>query len=807
MLILRANQPPSGASGSHTFTVGLRPPTIQGMHRFYVRLGREEVQGSHAFLVRLTANEVRGEHRFFVGLRLPGDPATAMPVQVRGGIPFATWSVSCQLGNAVKANYEHSGDDETGTMTLRVGPERVGAKISFKAQLGADGAAIVRQLTVDKDQEEVTWDREGVTTVIRFFNPTAKRVKSFRLPELVSWVLSPRAEYPNDFILEPGVSPSPTLPAPPPLRRIGVSELVRRCFAAAGVAFSLAGPDPFEGETWVEKRRETSTGGRTCAEVFNATYGSLGYRLIVRGSSVFGVAPGASIDGGSLSFTRCELTRRKRRKEAARVPGMIAVSAADAVVLAPKPLPGSLGGSTTTYDPVKEEAEEPAPETRTPEDEARSWLTMTPGENGLDISAGFVWNGLLREEQSITIGRVEVKETVEGEVQTRVFDRVLISDTKTTYRYHPDCQEAVTQQVTSKRGYAYGLGTQVRMVGIVGQLFGGQFTAGDLVTSEVERITQVWYEQGSIAGYLKSRLTEGVRLVSVQQEGAEDEPSQRGPMQAREYVPQNVLEQYRYLFPLWERQVSTTGGATVPLYDLDTQEPIRLAVRTGALSTSTELMLNEPPKVNWPVAEAPEKPEDPTAPEDPDDDAAPTAAERLTRGEVNIPQRALFTVAGGGEDTLEANFPMLATPAKLAAFAGLLAHSNGPRTVHELELEVPRGALPGSAISGTISGVVAGLSISTEGAKGTASITAEELTAPTLTEIPIPPENDREKGTVVNVNGRRVIVAIAKGVEDGEGVFVPKTAYLLPGMTVSLRSTVEIRPNADGLNIVASGAS
>lgn len=796
MPLILSSAPSGGGGGEGTFaftsTAQLRPRRTAFLFRSYVQLGKTVVPFSFASAVRLKSSRVPFSFTSFVALRPTGSRwAGILPTPMQG-IPPKTWEVSCEVGKSSKFSYTHNGENESGTLTVQVPAAQIGNKVGITASLGS-GPAIARHLTVDKRQFEETRTREGITTVIRFYNETAEKARSFPLPELVPWVKSPRLDYPNDYVLEPGLAPSPTLPAPPPLRSIGVRALVDQAFAAAGIGFSLIGPDPFEGETWLEKRRDTSTGGRTPADVFGSTYGALGYRLIVRGSALFGVPPGGSIDSASLAYTSCELESNTRRKEAAQVPGRIALSASDALVPAPKV------DAPPSPDPDKED-EEPSDDTQTPEDKARSWREITPGPDGFTVSTGYVWNGLLREEQEISIGRVEVKETVDGEAVTRVFDRVLIGDTKTTYKYHPDCPDAVVEQVTTKRGFGYGLGTEVRMVGVLGRMFGGQFSAGDLVTNETEIITQTWYETPPLAGYLRSRTTAGKRLVSVEQEGAEEEANQRGPMQAREYVAQILRERYRRVDPNWHRHWETTGGATIPLYDLDSQEPIRLTVKTGTLISGSEVMRNEPPKVNWPTP-AEVKPGTPEDPDDPNADKGPQA-------EVNIPQRAMFAVEGGGEGGIQATFPMLASAAKLPQFAAILAHANGPRLTTSAQFQKPAAALPGSSISGAVSGVVVSLNINTEGKTGSATIEAESLEAPGITPIPWPAENDRERGTVVSINGQRVTVAIPTGVgSDGKGVYVNRTAYLLQGMTVALGATVEIRVDSRGYNLIASGAS
>ncbi|EYB67014.1 hypothetical protein DEIPH_ctg052orf0007 [Deinococcus phoenicis] len=797
--------------------IRLTPRRTAFVFRSYVR-PPENVPFAFGSLIRLRTARMAVRFTSYAGLRPgssggspglpPGTPVNVIP----GAIP-KRWELSCPLGRAVRSSYQHDGETETVTLTLKT-DARPGETLKVFASLG-DAPAIARHLTVDRRQYEITRSRtEGTTTVIRAYNAAAERARTFALPELVEWVRSPRLDYPGDYVTQPGLLPASPPPLPP-LRRVGVSDLVRRGCAAAGVPFSLIGPDPFAGETWQEKRREYSTGGRTPADLFGDTYGALGYRLIVRGDALYGVPPGESLTGEGDAFTRCEIESLTERGEGAQVPGRIRLSAAERTVLGP----------VVPRDPDSdpEEAEEGE---QTEEDKRRSWKETTPTENGFTVSTGYVWNGLLRQEQQVEIGRVEVTEGVppdqidryglsggyravpiyahnedgsQGALTsysvTRTFDRVLISDTKTTYSYHPDCPEALVRQQTTKRGFGYTLSTQARMVGVSGTLFSASLPGGDLVENQTEIITQAWYEEGDLAGYLKSRRTAGKRLVSVEQARAEDEPDQRGPLQSREYVTQTLGEVYRKIGPVWHRHYGTTGGATVPLYDLDSQEAVRLTVRTGALQTGSEVMRNEPPRVEWPKrGQTPEEGE-----------GADTDPDGRLRNEISLPQHAAWRVEGGGTGTAEQTFGMLETPTKLPWFAALIAHANGPRVVQEAQLSVPRGLLPGALISSPVSGVVESLSISTDGPKGTASLTAAQVTAPPLTDLPWAAENDRERGFVVSVSGAQVMVNVPY-LAGSNVAYHPRLATLLRGFSEpEVGGVVEIATNNAGRSVIAGG--
>lgn len=769
-LILMGRRAPGGEALTFPSRVTLRPRALTFTFRSSV-LPPERAMVTFTSLVRLRTARVTQRFPSYAALRpavmgggagggsvTPDGPSLppGTPVQIIPGAPPRRWQVSCPLGRAVSASYEHSGESETATLTFP-GEVTPGASVQFGASLG-DLPALARSLTVDPRQYEIRRSRTGpTTTTLRAYNPASEWAGSSPLPELVPWKLAPRAE-------------DSTAPG----RTLGVSDLVRRAFAAAGVGFGLVGDDPFAGETWQEGARDVSTEGRTAADVFGDSYGALGYRLIVRGSALYGLAPGASLTGAGDAFTRCEIEGLTERGEAAQVPGRIRLTAADLVVQGPEPEPEEEG-----------EGEE-----QSEQDRLQSWNEKAFTGSGFTVSAGYVVGGRVRQEQQVEIGRVEVKETVQGEegseVKTRVFDRVLISDTKTTYAYHPDCPEALIRQQTTKRGYGYTLNTQPQMRSVSGQMFSASLPGGDLVENQTEIIAQQWYDSGDLAGYLKSRRTEGKRLVSVEQEGAEAEPEERGPLQGREYVAQVQGEIYRRVGKLWHRHYATTGGATVPLYDLDSGEAVRLAVRTGAMTSGSEVMRNEPPRVDWPKA-ATQDPENPESPE--------------PRPEISLPQRAAFAVAGGGVSTLEQAFPMLRTADKLPQFAAILAYSRGPRVVQEAQLSVPRGLLPGSEISSPVSGIVESLSISTEGGKGTARITAARTTAPALTPIPWPDDRPQQ-GFVTRVENGVVHVTVPR-VSAGGVASGASSGRLLPGFAEpTVGSVVGIGTDSQGRRVI-----
>lgn len=717
-----------------------------------------------------------------------GSPLAGMPVSpVIGGKPVQL-EVSCALGKALKASYEHTGEDESATITLRVPRDRVPGNLTLTASL-AGQLPFTTNLKVDERQWEEKTEKGVKTTTIRLYNEAAYLANTKPLPELVPWVKQPRIVYGDD---KNG----------PPLRTLDVSDLVKQAASAAGVSFALLGGDIFAGETWLETKRETSTGGRTFADVFGETYGAAGYRLLVRGNVLCGTPPMQGVTMQEPTFTRCELQTVMRRSERGHVPGRIRLTAGDAHI--PKP------------DVTEPEPE--TPEEQEEQDAALSYIRHTPTETGETISTRYVFGGLIRQTQEIEIGRVTATETVEVDdikkypvtydsggfisnwsiyqitpnytkkkdgtlilsnyTVTRTFNRVLISDQRTTFQYHPDCKEALIRQEVTKKSYGYQLGTEVGPRTVVGTMFSGSLTGGDLVGNELETVTQEWYDKPPLAGFQKSRRAESSRLLAVQQEKAEASPKERGPVAAREYTVKIETERYEKIGKLWERAYSTTGGVNTPLFDTESGEAVRLSLRTGTMQSGSELMENEPPKVTWP-----EKPGDPDADEEQEDQAVP---------ELTFPQRQQFSVSGGGFGTVQQSFPMLRNRLKLPMLAALIAHANGPRLRQEITLQRPRMALPGD-------GAVEGVSLEIDGGKHTMTMTTLSLTAPGVTPTPWPPDNDVASGTVVKVDGQQVTVRVLADVtDDGTPIWQDWPATMPKGVTAKVGDTLDVRTSSTG---------
>lgn len=712
---------------------------VEGRTGYAVQRHTSTVQGQTAWRVQRHTSRALGVQ---VSTGLAGAAQAGVHLlEGRAAVPI---EATCILGKAVKASYEHTGDNETATVTIRGARETVPDTLVLDIiQNGVRG--FTASLTVDKSQwEEST--QEGVKmTTIRLYNATADTLNSKPLPPLTPWEINPRVQ---------------TAAQGMPLRAVGVNELIYRAANAVGVKLVLMGDQVFADEHWLESRRETTTEGRTLADLLSDTYGAAGCQILIRGAVVYVVPPGERLSDAQLTFTPCELRNFMRRKEGGQLPGRLDLSAADAQVPRLK-----LGAG-----------EQPAPES----DAAMSFIRRTPtGDGGETITTKYVQGGLLRQTQEVVLGRVEVKETVDDKEQTRVFDRVLISDVRTDYTYHPTAKEALIGQKTVKRSYGYTLGTKTEIRGVSGVMFAGFLTGGDLVGEEVEQVTQQWYENGPNQGYLRQRIAQGSQIANVQQKDAEEEPDKRGPVLAREYVTKTDYEEYTRFGDLWERSYGTMRGVSVPLFDTSSGEAVRLATRTGSTVRASELMENEPPKVAWPNL------------------AAQNSDEGATE-EMSVPQHSRFVLSGNGTAQVSRTFGMLRNRAKLPLLARWIAQSLAPRLRQEVQLNRAVGYLPGD-------GNLASLSLEIDTASRTRKISLTTLDfdrVSSVSEVPWP-QPFGLSGVVVSRIGDTVQVQVLSGVSaGGTGTWREVSAYLT-GDPPKRGDSVTVRLDGQGRYVVS----
>lgn len=738
-------------TGAHACEVRGRARVTTGYHRALVQGRTGFTLGQHVSVAQGGSAWRRGRH-ISRALGTSNQARAGMPVTPMAGRIPARLEVSCLLGRALKASYEHTGEDETATLTLRTDRASIPASLSITAALAGQG--FTSNLSVDPRQWEEKTENGLKTTTIRLFNEVAYRAQSEPLPELIPWAVRPRVTFSD------GTGPA--------LRSVGVSSLVQQAAALLGLHFALLGNDPFGGASWLETVRDYSTGGKTFAALFGDTYGAAGYRLIVRGTLLFGLPPGQSITPATLDFTPCELRNSLLRAESGQVPGRIRVTGADRRLK----VPGAPAVPTA-----------PTATDQTDTDRAQSWLSDSTDNGVQTISAGYVLGGLVRETQEVSLGRVEVQESVDGELQTRTFDHVIIGDTRTTYTYHPENPEALVSQTTYKKSYGYGLGTQVQPQGVLGSMFSAYLSAGDLIGDETETVQQQWYEAGENAGYLQLRRTEGRRLISTQQQSAEETPDQRGAMQPREYALTVQVDEYRKVGALWHRQWSVSGGNSLPVYDQDTQEAVRLALKTGTQQRGAEVMRNEPPKVSWPVKAG---------------QNATNPAEAPIVEEIAVPLRVQYAVSGGGFGVLSQDFPMLTGTGELDTVAHLLAAANGPRLRQEVSTGRPRAVMPGD-------GNVDSLSLEMDGTTRRLAITTIDVDAPDLSAIPWPAERAEARPAVVMSQQGQQVQVKALDVLGQVAEWVDTVALAATGTTFKPGQSVRIAVDSGGRNIITGG--
>ena len=224
----------------------------------------------------------------------------------------------------------------------------------------------------------------------------------------------------------------------------------------------------------------------------------------------------------------------------------------------------------------------------------------------------------------------------------------------------------------------YSLSTQPQRISFGGLYKSVSVMGGDLLRDETDVRLTSWYTHadGKLkAGYTKRVTSHQRRLKEVQQQSAEADPKERGPLEARGYTTLTTVE--NYLSPNgihWTQEYSESGGGNVPLYDKESGEPVRLVERASNLKAAQRGGVT-PPRVAWPDPEAPK----PTYP---------------------VPVRAEWKVDGGRGGELEQHLPMLKGGGGMNDLAELLIRAHAPRHDITRQLAHPPMARPGDQLNG-----------------------------------------------------------------------------------------------------------
>ncbi|MFC6660107.1 hypothetical protein [Deinococcus multiflagellatus] len=422
----------------------------------------------------------------------------------------------------------------------------------LKAEAGGVLLGELPQRLFDGLAQEPELDTAEATTTFTFRNSFDHLLRGIRLGELIPWKLAP--------------TPDPCLRV---RQRVNISQLVTQTLRDHVDFFFVLEDDPLVSSSWVEGRVDFSTLNITPQALWDATYGALGMVLHVqpRGQGLQLVGrwpqPTEEVTGGARIDADWRLTELPQRQWW-QTPTRLTVRGADHVTeLTPALLLEWVGEDDPAYPevmravlPTQEWYDEPAPNGTT---------TVYRGFNKL--------NGQLTRQVEFTVGDVFVKETIDGKPKSKLFRDVATGYKSTETHYDPDCPARPVYQRVETRSWAYPyhvtLGTfQVLGPGIIRPL-----TVGEEAESGVTTTTYRYSPQGHLA----AETTTGPVLMSVQQENAEAEADERGPIERREAVMRTVTQTWAYLGGgRWQHTPAPVGR---PWCRCTTKTPARLYAR------------------------------------------------------------------------------------------------------------------------------------------------------------------------------------------------------------------------------------
>lgn len=545
--ILSAGAVTGGASGSAVFTAS-RPASVRGSATFSA-LQAQPVAGSATFtaypaLAALTSGLI--------------DAASTVTLT---GLP----------GDVLAWTYNHGGLYEELDVTV-TGLHGLDTPIAFLEVIskidGTEYARLPGRVFSHLGQEPQT-DEGANRTTFRFRNDFDQALRGVKLPELLSWRLEPP---------KPGCMPA--------RRTASISSVVHGVMRDHVDAHFTLSPDPLAGASWEESRREYSTAGKTPQQVWDDTYGALGMVLHVRprgvGIRLVGCWPNPHGAQAGAALSPDLILTRTPQREQRQTPARLTLRGADHVTdLTPQKLLEWVGG-----DPAAQEiAREVLPE--------GEYIDPLTGSGTARTQRG--WRktiGQLVSEVQVTTDDVTVTETVDGTLQVREFRGVATGYTHTQITLDPLCPSRPLRKVTRTRSWAYALDTELGSFSTAGPGLYWNLTVGDLTADELTDTAYTYSPQGH-------QLTEtesSTALASVQQEGAELPPGERGPVQGREYVRTVKRTSWQATGAgRWQRITLVSRQKLVPLYDLDSGDAIRTQLVTSTLPLPTEVTDQAPP--------------------------------------------------------------------------------------------------------------------------------------------------------------------------------------------------------------------
>jgi len=671
----------------------------------------------------------------------------AWPVRVRQGQRARVPSIRSNAGQVVSAQYSHTGTRESLNLTVlgRVTPQ---VQLSLTV---SDAGSVSVVLDGDLFQYEPRRTPTGWVTTLHGYNKAASRLGSVRLDELIPWQLSPTPLPDRRVPCAARLKPQST----------SVSGIVTEAFKSAGMLLSFPARDPFTGLTFEEGTREYSTLNKTPDQVFADTYGQIGWAYVVRGQ----IAAALPAGGGYLSGTVRvdDLADLSQRFEAANTPSLVTATGAD--LLMDKPdliqLVSSAPDPASLQRELLQEAE---------------WFVTTATDTGETIKGFRKSLGVIVATAELTRSDVTVQETVDGQLKTRTFSRVVTGFTSTETTYDPSCTDAVIRQTTIKQSFSYTLNTDTHSRVLSGPGFIGGYEVGTPLGDETQTVFQTY----SPEGYLASRTTNTQKLVSVKQENADAAPKDRGEITPNEYLDTVLSETFQ---PTgggdWLRLWNLSGAQQVPLYDAESGDAVRLSTKGGAVNGGQETLDSAPPQVRCPD---------------------PCAGRKAA-----YPQVARRSVPDGREgQEVSRSLPFVESGQLLDSFAAGIAESLSPTVGTDATLASVQDWRPGTTLGGELDGVVESYTLDAAAGMATVKLTARKLN-PTGSEAltgETGPGPYRDLVTWRLPGG--VVVNHFKGVKDNvpqfDRVFVRVTGANLPnpGDELEWRRDLRFGPTATG---------
>jgi hypothetical protein len=646
MPIILSTPGPSTSGQGATWAVSATTVQTQGV-TWAVSANTAQTQGATWQVFALTQPEIRG-----ATWQVQANTTPAIGTVPAGAYLDTTSALTGLPGPVLNWSYTHSGTYEelTATVVGQFGLDMPSCVLSAVGIAGGITLDHLPQRGFSAVAQEPVVDVGADTTTFSFRNSFDQNLRGIRLPELISWKLNPTPPSTGRVCL--GIK-----------QRKGVSSLVHEVMRLADPRFRLT-VDPLISAEWIEGERDFSTENLSPQAVWDATYGLLGMvlhvdpygpgiRLTGRWPNPVGVAPAsAQLDRWTLGKTE--------RRELLQVPTTLTLK----------------GASYVTEKSVGKLLEWLGSHPAFAEVERELYPDMTWYDQPTSAGSGVVWRGFRKEGGKLvetvefTLASVTVQETVEGVQVLRNFGQVGTGYKYTSSTFDPACTDRILQQRMTTKAWGFDAGTKPGGFTVDGPGVAYSMTVGD-PTGDEDSVTNFVY---SPQGYLAAKITTTRRLASLQQEGADLPPNERGALSGREYVTTLQTETWR---PTgggsWLYDSGVSGQLLMPVYDLESGEAVRTANIVRSMPTGPVLTDQAPPMV--------------TCPSPCQDDVLDETGVVLRTGDA------------GHAEPREVNLPFLPSGSLTSVARQLLANDWG-RIVTDLSLAYPVSVTPGQPFAG-----------------------------------------------------------------------------------------------------------